>query len=155
ALFARQFQDGDVGGVVHNGHMANNRLTTSREELIKAVRDASPNSRQRSRQFDERTWPRLTEVEAVRIATHNDKNVLSVAMTRACEAAPKLCQSAELAVLGKARQLGDAARATSTQTLQRLLALLNGLTRIDGRKSVLLLSEGFLADELWPLVKEA
>jgi VWFA-related protein len=155
ALFAKQFQEGDAGGVVRNGQMANNRLTTSREELIKSVRDASPNSRQRSRQFEERTWPQLTEVEAVRIASHNDRDVLSVATSRACEDDPKLCQFAELAVLGKATQLADAARAASTQALQRLLALLNGLTRIDGRKSVLLLSEGFLADDSWPLVKDA
>jgi tetratricopeptide (TPR) repeat protein len=45
-------------------------------------------------------------------------------------------------------------RATSGQTLQSLLALLNGLSRMEGRKNVLLMSEGFLAEESWPLVQQ-
>src|SRR5579872_1828225 len=44
-LFAQEFQPGDIGGVVANGQMANKRLTSSREELEAAVRDAKPSTR--------------------------------------------------------------------------------------------------------------
>jgi VWFA-related protein len=155
ALFSKEFEEGDVGGVVRNGGIANNRLTSLREDLLKAVRDAAPNSRVRSRQFDERSWPRLSEAEAVRVVVNNDASVLALAIQRACEDDPTLCRNAELAVRSKAAQLAADARSASGQTVQRLLALLNGLTRIEGRKTVVLLSEGFIAEESWPLVKNA
>jgi len=154
-LFARHFKEGDIGGVVHNGQMAGNRLTTVREELLAAVREAKPNSKVSSRRFDEQVWPRLTELEAIRIVVNNDRALLSQAIERACADDPTLCNNAELAIRGKAAQLTDAVRVTTTQTLQRLLALLNGTARLDGRKIVLLLSEGFVADESWPLVRDA
>ena len=46
-LFQKQFQKGDVGGVLVGGKMANNRLTSDREELLKAVRDAKPSGKAR------------------------------------------------------------------------------------------------------------
>jgi VWFA-related protein len=41
-LFQSQLRDGDIGGVVSNGRMANGRLTSNRAELIKAAKDAKP-----------------------------------------------------------------------------------------------------------------
>src|SRR5262245_52051393 len=154
-LFEKHFRDGDVGGVVANGQMAGNRLTTVREELLKAIRDAKPNSKVSSKRFDEQTWPRLSEVEAIRIVVNNDRAVLGQAIERACMDDVTLCQNAELAVRGKAVQLTTDLRATTGQTLQRLRAVLNGTARLDGRKTILLLSEGFVADESWPLVQDA
>ena len=154
-LFSKQFKTGDVGGVVHNGRMSNDRLTTEREELLKAVRDAKPSSKANSRRFDEQQWPKLTDVQAVRIVVYRDQGVLAQAVQRACADDPTLCPNADVAVRGKAAQLTDESRATTAQTIQKLLAVLNGLARLDGRKTVLLLTEGFLADESWPLVKDA
>jgi VWFA-related protein len=104
-LFASQFKDGDVGGVVHGGRMANNRLTTSREELLKAVRDARPDSKSASRIFEQRTWPSMSDVEAFRIAVQNDEAVRGEVVRRACTDDPTLCPFVELAVSGKATQL--------------------------------------------------
>jgi VWFA-related protein len=154
-LFSKQFQDGDVGGVVRDGRMANNRLTMSREELLKAVRDTRPGSKSSSRVFDQRQWPSLTDVEAVRIAVQKDEAARGQAVQRACADEPALCPNADLAVRGKAAQLMEEARAATTRTVRSLLALLNGLSRMEGRKTVLLLSEGFIADESWPLVNDA
>ena len=154
-LFSKEFKAGDVGGVVHNSIMANSRLTSNRDELLKAVRDARPASSSNSRLFDERTWPRLTAIEGVRIAVNNDTMVLNEAVRRACVEDESQCQNADLAVRGKAMQMADEARATTSQTLQNLMALLNGLSRMEGRKTVLLLSEGFIAEESWPLVQES
>src|SRR5262245_56552928 len=113
ALFERHFQDGDIGGVVYNGQMVGNRLTTVREELLKAVRDAKPNSKVASKRFDEQAWPRLSELEAMRIVVNNDGAVLAQAIERACADDTTLCQNAELAVRGKAVQLTTDLRAAT------------------------------------------
>ena len=46
------------------------------------------------------------------------------------------------------------AYALTIETLKVLKRLMDGLAPIEGRKSVLLMSEGFVADETWPLVTE-
>jgi VWFA-related protein len=157
-LFSKHFKDGDIGGVVVGGAMVNNRLTTVREELVKAVRDAKPAAKSNARLFDERTWPRLTEPEAVRIILYSDQSTLQAAVQRACAEDPDACAKMTIDVPSlireKARMMTDTARAGTTLTLQSLAAAMNGLSRIDGRKTVLLLSEGFLADESWPLVEQ-
>ena len=154
-LFSQQFQPGDVGGVLAGGRMINNRLTTDGAELVKAVRSLNPALKKQSRRFDQTLWPRMSEIEAVRIQLNNDRIVLDQAIQRACTDEPTLCQNAEVAVRGKASQLTDDVRASSHQTIQALTALFNGLERIDGRKTVLLMSEGFLAEESWPLVQQS
>src|SRR5689334_13962429 len=40
SLFSQSFRNGDIGGVVTRGRMTNDRLTTSREELLRSVKDA-------------------------------------------------------------------------------------------------------------------
>jgi VWFA-related protein len=158
ALFTRHFKDGDIGGVVVGGAMVNNRLTTVREELVKAVREARPAAKSNARLFDERTWPRLNEPEAVRIVVYSDESTLRAAVQRACAEDPDACTKPTIDVPSlireKARMMTDTARNGTTLTLQSLAAAMNGLSRLDGRKTVLLLSEGFMADESWPLVEQ-
>jgi len=158
-LFGKHLREGDVGGVVANGSMANNRLTASHDELLKAVRNAKPNGKINGRRIDERSWPRLSTPEAIRIVVNSDANVLAQAVERACTDDPSQCvrgkDQAELQLRGKAAELAAESRGSTAQTGQRLLALLNGISRFEGRKSILLFSEGFFADESWPLVKEA
>ncbi len=154
-LFSKQFQPGDVGGVLAGGRMINNRLTTDGKELVKAVQSLNPALKKQSRRFDQMSWPRMSEIEAVRIQLNNDRMVLDQAVQRVCTDEPTLCQNAEVAVRGKASQLTDDVRASGHQTIQALTALFNGLERIDGRKTVLLMSEGFLAEESWPHVQQS
>src|SRR5262249_2408194 len=148
-LFSTHFKDGDIGGVVVNQAMVNNRLTTVREELIKSVRDAKSSPKSNARLFEERKWPRLTEVEGIRIAIAGDQAVFQAACQRACADDPGACNSPAMDVRSlireKARRMSDAARISTTLTLQNLATVMNGLSRMDGRKTVLLLSEGFLA----------
>ena len=155
-LFTKQFRNGDVGGVITRGQMANNRLTTEREDLLKAVKDAKPNTNKNSRLFDERQWPRLTEIEAVRIAFNNDRVVLEEAIRRACNDDPELCKriDPEPSIRSKASVLADTARAESARTLRMFTTLTTGLAKIPGRKTIVLMSEGFLAEDEWPLVAE-
>lgn len=88
---------------------------------------------------------------------NNDRDVLAAAVRRACEDDPAQCRVNDPTpdVQAKAGLMTDRGRAESNQTLQLLITLMNGLEKFDGRKTVLLLSEGFLADESWPLVQQA
>jgi VWFA-related protein len=154
-LFEKEFKPGDIGGVLANGKMANNRLTGDRRELIKAVRDAKFSGLQKSFVLAEREWPRMSEIAAVRIQLDQDQAVLDEVIRRACADEQPLCRFADVAVKGKAEQLAAEMRATSNFTIEILTGLFNGLQRMPGRKSVLLMSEGFLAEESWPLVQRA
>ena len=155
-LFTKQFRNGDVGALSRVDRWHYNRLTTEREDLLKAVKDAKPNTNKNSRLFDERQWPRLTEIEAVRIAFNNDRVVLEEAIRRACNDDPELCKriDPEPQVRSKASILADTARAESARTLRMLTTLTTGLAKIPGRKTIVLMSEGFLAEDEWPLVAE-
>jgi VWFA-related protein len=157
SLFEKQFQKGDVGGVVANGKMANNRLTSDREELLKAVRAAKPSGRTLFRLAEERDWPRMSLAEAVRIRVDNDQQLLRAVAIRACNDEPDACQrdDATSTVLEKSARMAAEAATQTNATLRTLAVLMNGLARFEGRKSILLLTEGFVAEESWPLVKEA
>jgi len=146
-LFSKQFQPGDIGGVLADGRMINNRLTSDAKELQKAVQSLNPNLKKQTRRFDQLSWPRMSEIEAVRIQLNSDRMVYDEVIQRACTDEPTLCPNAEVAVRGKASQLTDDMRVSSNLTIQALGALFNGLERMDGRKTVLLMSEGFLAEE--------
>jgi VWFA-related protein len=155
-LFSKEFKPGDVGGVIYNGAMANGRLTSDREELVNAIKNARPNSAKNSRLMDERSFPRMSEIEAVRIRVNNDTEVRAEVLRRAMAEEPNTKPAIiETLVDVKTQDLSSTAQATSNQTLQGLLAVMNGLAKIEGRKTILLLSEGFIAEESWPLVRTA
>ncbi|HEV2984672.1 MAG TPA: VWA domain-containing protein, partial [Vicinamibacterales bacterium] len=154
-LFSKELRAGDIGAIVSEGHLANDRFTTNREELVRAVQTARPGQRATARRFDNFQWPRMSDIEAVRIVMNNDSSVLAAATQRACADEPALCQYVDAAVRGKAAQLATDVRAETAQTVQTLLSLLRGLSQFEGRKTVLLLTEGFLAQESWPLVQDA
>ncbi|MCC7417632.1 MAG: VWA domain-containing protein [Acidobacteria bacterium] len=158
AFFTEQLREGDLGGVVVNGRLVNDRITRDRSELIRAVLDARPSFVKASQQADERQWPRMTELEALRIVMNGDTAALDDVMRRACAEDPDQCRGLEDAVdeyvQSKALHIAEEARAQSLETLQVLRRLMDGLAGLGGSKSVLLMSEGFLADPTWPLVAE-
>jgi VWFA-related protein len=158
ALFQKEFQSGDIGGVVVNGEMVNKRLTTSREELIAAVNSTKPGSKSTSKVFDLREWPGMNDAEAFEISKKGLRNdeVLDQVVRRACADDPDACKRVppDATVYEKAQRMAVEMRTSSEQTLRMLAALMNGLERIEGRKTILLLSEGFIADESWPFVQQ-
>jgi VWFA-related protein len=146
-----QFRDGDMAGVVAGSRMVNNRLTSVRQELIDAVGSVRAVSDRRSRMIElTREWPRLRdEAEALAVA-NNDRDALQRAVARACADDPSACQATppDLMLMDKARRLrSDIQRATSN-SLSSMTALANGLARIPGPKTVVLLSDGFVVQEL-------
>jgi len=154
-----EFQPGDVGGVLVGATMIGNRLTTERESLLQAVRTAKYSGSQRSRRLDEMDWPRISEPEAIRIAVANDREALAQVVRRAerdgaqsgggggrgASAGPDL----ESLVRQKAQQMISTLQPPAAQTVRTLLALVNGLARLPGRKTVVFLTDGFYVEESW------
>jgi len=155
-LFESQFTDGaDFGAVLTNGRVVNNRLTSSRDEVLKALKAAKPSSAKTARIIDERQWPRMSDIEAIRIKVDGDQNVRQDVIRRALDDDPSAARVVESAVDVKAADFTATSQAQTNRTLQIAATLMNGLEKIPGRKTVLLLTEGFLADQSWPLVKDA
>ena len=157
SLFSEHFRSGDVGGVVSRGRMANDRLSSDREEILRAVKDAQPDPIKNSRRLEEQQWPRLTEMEAVRITLNRDQMVFAEARRRACDDDPELCRriDPEPSIRSKAAQMAQLAQVESANILRTLTALMSGLAKMPGRKSILLMSDGFVADSQWPVVRDA
>jgi VWFA-related protein len=152
-----KFREGDLGGIVVDGKMANNRLTADRASLKQAAASVKMPGDLRSRQLELREWPRLQdEFEAYRIV-NNDREAIANAVTRACADDPDACRRSppDLQVRQKARQLVDTYRVATTQTLNVVNALSTGLARVPGSKTVVFLSEGFVIQGLEPQLRQA
>jgi VWFA-related protein len=149
-----EFQQGDIGGIVVGDAMAGNHLTSSREELIAAVAHAKPDFSTAARRMDLLDWPRFSnEPEAVRIAISNDREVLDQVVRRACTDDPGACrQGAEMVeqlVQSKARNIVGEMRPSAAKSLRALQALAAGLARVPGRKTIVLMTDGFFIEESW------
>ncbi|MBI2835406.1 MAG: VWA domain-containing protein [Acidobacteria bacterium] len=173
---SKELGDGDVAGVVIGGALANGRLTSNREELRAAIARSMPRPDLASRAADRRDWPRFSsDVEAIQVLA-KDQATLEHVLTRACQDAPEMCAPLALAGsaatgAGEGRQIrGEIAgemvenvrneirqkaqrivlefRTSAASTLQLLAALTRELARLDGRKSVIFLTEGFFADQI-------
>src|SRR5206468_2063699 len=81
-FIADKFRQGDIGGVVSDGRMANNRLTSDREELKSAAAAVKMPGEMRSRQLELREWPRLQDDEEVWMIATGDRQALAAAATR-------------------------------------------------------------------------
>jgi VWFA-related protein len=158
-FFDQRWHQGDIGGIVFDGKMANNRLTSVREELRAAVQSIRLPGDLRSRQLEmTRDWPRFQdEYEVIRIAVDQDRETMRVVATRACSDDPDACKRVppDLAIHEKASRLtGDMQRA-ALNTLSTVQALSNGLARLPGPKTVVFVSEGFVAEKLESAVRQA
>jgi VWFA-related protein len=154
AFIREQMGPGDVGGVFVNGTMYRGRLTTDKAELLSAVRSVRPafDNRQ-SLLAPFREFPRIPgEIDAVRIES-GGYQVIEELGVQACRDDPFLCQDAgglqqvENQIQKKARLYVRQARVLTNQTLHNLQYVASGLSRIPGRKTVVLMSEGFFVEE--------
>lgn len=146
-----ELDDGDRCGIVVGGTLLNDRLTTDREELLASLAKASPSSESRSQALDLRDWPRLAgTAESERIA-NRDRAALDAAVRRACADEPSACiagtAQVESAIELKARSLMTQIQASTRRSLATALTLASGLGRFPGRKTVVLLTEGFQLGE--------
>ena len=156
-FITERFRQGDLGGVVADGKMINNRLTSDRDELRAASASVRLPGELRSRQLELREWPRLQdELEAFRIA-RNERDAIQAAVNRACADDPDACRRVppDLQVRTKATQLVAAYRTATLQTLAVVDVLSKGLARMAGPKTVVFLSEGFVLEEQEAQLRQA
>jgi VWFA-related protein len=135
--------------------MVNKRLTSSRDELEAAVQSVKPLGEAGIVTRELRQWPRFVDVfEALRVVRNEPAyspgpTMLADVTARACRDQPDSCRTAEEDVQQKAMQLVGEARRTAKQTVDTISALASGLERLPGRKTVILLSEGFFVEDTW------
>jgi VWFA-related protein len=159
-FLAEDFRQGDVGGVVSGGGMVNGRLTSSREELEAALKSLKPSAGVNLVR-ELRDWPRFVDIiEAFRV-TRNEAGynpgprVLDDVVERACRDRPDECagpnqrEAVEIQCGHKAIQLVNEGRLAGKQTLDTISGLANGLARLPGRKTIILLTEGFFIEDNW------
>jgi VWFA-related protein len=144
-FIGERFRKGDVGGVLSNGQMANNRLTTDHEELKRAALSVKMPGEMRSRQLELREWPRLQDDQEAWMIADGDRQALQAATTRACSDDPDQCRKVpvDVLILEKARKLAAETRTATLRTLKSAEVLSNGLARMPGAKTIVFLSEGF------------
>jgi VWFA-related protein len=146
--------DGDAGGVFLNGGMYKGRLTIDKGELFAGVRAVQPAFENRQailRPFIE--WPRIpSEVDAARIAD-GAREVTDRLGVKACQEDAASCQSegglgnVENLIQQKARLYVRQARMMTEHTIQSLESVAKGLAKIPGRKTVVLMTEGFFVED--------
>jgi VWFA-related protein len=146
--------EGDAGGVFLNGGMYKGRLTVDKGELfagVRAVQPAFENRQDILAPFIE--WPRIpSEVDAARIAD-GAREVTDRLGVKACQEDPAACQSegglgnVENLIQQKARLYVRQARMMTQRTIQSLEAVAKGLAKIPGRKTVVLMTEGFFVED--------
>ena len=145
---------GDVGGVFVNGEMYRGRLTTDKNELIAAVKSSRPAFENRQALLAPfREFPRIpTEIDAVRIE-QGAREVVDQLGEEACLRDPFLCQQegglqqVENLIQRKAKLYVRQARSLTARTIQNLQYVVNGLSRLPGRKTVMFVTEGFFVEE--------
>src|SRR5262245_21201341 len=141
-FIVEKFRNGDIGGVVADGRMANNRLTSDREELRAAAAAVKMPGNSKSHQLDLREWPRLQDDDEAWAIADGDRQALANAVRRACTEDPGQCgpnYPIDTVILEKARRLARETRTSTTLTLTVVETLSNGLARFPGPKTVVFL----------------
>ena len=146
----------DFAGVYVNGALVNGHLTNQKQELLDAIRRAEPATdsvETRMRMLLE--FPRIDSYhEAARIES-GDRGALTDAGQRACGGGDtaKLCENeggreyVEDKLQRKARLFADQARHAAGATIRSMTYVVRNLSGLEGRKTLILLSEGFNTDD--------
>jgi len=153
--FVREmFTEGDAAGIFVNGGMYKGRLTVDKGELLAGVRAVQPAFENRQGILAPfREWPKIpSEVDAMRISEGARELTKSLA-AKACQEEPVNCANEGLAgnvenlIQQKARLYIRQARMMTSRTVQNLELVARGLAKVPGRKTVVLMSEGFFVQD--------
>jgi VWFA-related protein len=154
AFVREMFTAGDAAGIFLNGGMYKGRLTIDKGELLGGIRAVQPGFENRQAILAPfRQWPRINdEVEATKIAD-GAREVVERLAQQACREDPAACEreggvgNVENLIQQKGRLYVRQARMMTEQTMQSLARVANGLAKIPGRKTVVLMTEGFYMEE--------
>lgn len=149
-----QMLPGDMAGVFANGQMNKSRMTDDKIELLAAIRSASPAIDNRQALLAPfREFPGIpSENDALRI-TEGARELLDRLGVKACTDDPFQCQlqggvqQVENLMQQKARLYIRSARVLTDTALQNIQYVSANLTRLLGRKTLVLLTEGFFTQE--------
>jgi VWFA-related protein len=145
----------DLGGVFVNGTLSHNHLTNDRQELLDAVRGASPafeTTENRARVLLD--FPRIDSTFDAARMENDDRTFISEAATKVCGDDPRQCaqeggrEYVEDALQRKARRFIEDSRRAANATVQALGYVTKNLSRLEGRKTLIFLSEGFYVEDV-------
>jgi VWFA-related protein len=153
----RQMLPGDMAGVFVNGQMNKSRMTDDKIELLNAIRSATPAIDNRQALLAPfREFPRIpTENDALRI-TEGARELLADLGRRACIDNSMQCEIAggenavENLIQQKARLYVRSARILTENSIDNIKYVSANLSRLIGRKTIVLLTEGMFSEESRP-----
>ena len=150
-----QLRPSDVAGLYVNGTLVNGHLTNQKQELLDAIRGAEPafeTSETRARALIE--FPRVDSFLEASQIDGGDRSALTDAGTRECGGdQARLCAAeggrefVEDKIERKAHLFIDQSRRAAISTMRSIAYVVKNLSGLEGRKTMILLSEGFLADD--------
>ena len=154
AFIMEHIGPGDVGGVFANGSLYQGRITTDKGALLAGVRAATSAVENRQTLLAAfREFPQVpSEHDALRIA-EGSREVAERLAQEACRAEPVLCEvegfneGVQRRIEQKARFYVRSARTLADRTVQTVSAISDSLARFSGRKTLVLLSEGFFSED--------
>jgi VWFA-related protein len=155
AFVNEQFRPADLGGVYVNGRMWRNRLTNNRQELLDGIQQLTPLLETPAKRIAGLVaFPRIpSEFDAVRIES-GDLRVAEELATQNCLAEPGECtqeggrEYVRDRLEMKAKQYVEEARRAADTTIQTIGHVTKNLARLEGRKTVILISEGFFVNDV-------
>jgi VWFA-related protein len=150
AFISTQMGPGDLGGVFVGGALHQNRVTPDRNALLVAVRSARPIiANRQSLLASFREFPRIPgEIDAVRIAAGTAPELAMRYAQQNCREDPIACQytggvaAVDNVIERKSRLYVGQARVQTDKTLKELRYVIDGLSKIPGRKTLVLFSDG-------------
>lgn len=154
AFVMEHIRPGDAAGVFVNGELYGGRLFTDRGTLLAGVRAAKPAIENRQSLLAAfREFPRIpSENDALRIS-EGSREVAERLALEACRAEAVLCEIEGFAegvqrkIEQKARFYVRSARVLADRTVQTVSAISESVGQYPGRKTVVLLTEGFFAQD--------
>jgi VWFA-related protein len=156
-----RFRAGDLGGILSEGRLSNNRFTSDRAELLAAAQGVKTPGDTRAKLVLQREWPRLQDVEEALRFDQRDPEIMKVAVTRGCTEDPDVCRRpggrdfVESLLRDKSRETVTDARNRAQSTLMIVNTLANGLARMPGPKTIVFFSEGFILKDSEAQLRQA
>ncbi|HVB37181.1 MAG TPA: VWA domain-containing protein [Vicinamibacterales bacterium] len=161
AFVRREFTGEPVGGVVANGQIFGNHLTSDPAELEQDIRNLKPRgSLLALNNYDLPDWPKLLSVEEAAQINAGNQAVLNEAVRRARASMPQGEGGSSMHppvdidptpdVIAKAQTITAEVWPWTARLMTTLQVLMAGLEKFDGPKTVIFLSDGFYSDESWP-----
>lgn len=149
------FKPADLAGVYVNGGLWHNRLTNDRQELLDGIRSLAPSLETPAKRLAALSaFPRIpSEFDALRIEGGDRRRIEEIAQEN-CTAEPAACaqeggrEYVEERIDTKAKTLIQEARRAAASTVNMIAHATRNLAPLEGRKTIVLISEGFFVDDL-------